>query len=66
MTYPIAIVRPGETSKFGIAAFPTTVLLDRNGVVRYIGIGSGGEEAGNLEGMINEVLKEAPKTASVR
>ncbi|MEP6850145.1 MAG: TlpA disulfide reductase family protein [Acidobacteriota bacterium] len=66
MIYPIAIVRPGETAKFGIAAFPTTVLLDRNGVVRYIGIGSGGEEAENLEGMINEVLKEIPKTASAK
>jgi hypothetical protein len=34
------------------------VLLDRNGVVRYIGIGSGLEESENLEEMIEKVLAE--------
>ena len=66
MTYPVAVVRTGEISKYGIAAFPTTVLLDRSGVIRYIGIGSGGEEAQNLEDMIKKVLKESPKLASTR
>lgn len=44
--------------KFGVAAYPTTVLLDRNGVVRYIGIGAGAEEVSNLEDMIKKVMKE--------
>jgi len=66
MTYPIAVVRSGEASKYGINAFPTTILLDRNGVVRYIGIGAGGEEAENLEGMINKVLKEEAMSSSVQ
>ena len=44
--------------KYGINAYPTTVLLDRNGVVRYIGIGSAYEESENLEEMIEKVLAE--------
>jgi hypothetical protein len=44
--------------KYGINAYPTTVLLDRRGVVRYIGIGAGTAESENLEEMIEKVLKE--------
>lgn len=59
LPYPIAIVGPNEWHmKFGISAIPATILLDRNGVVRYIGIGSGLEESQNLEEMIEKVLKE--------
>lgn len=59
MPYAIAVAERGEDSaKYGINAYPTTVLLDRNGVVRYIGIGSGAEESANLEDMIKEVIKE--------
>jgi thiol-disulfide isomerase/thioredoxin len=65
MPYPFAVAAPGEvSSKYGIASYPTTVLLDRNGVVRYIGIGSGLEESENLEDMIKKVLKEGSKIAS--
>lgn len=59
LPYGFGIISPGEASmKYGINAYPTTVLLDRNGVVRYIGIGSGTEESENLEEMIEKVLKE--------
>ena len=59
LPYPFAIVGPGEARmKYGINAYPTTVLLDRKGVVRYIGIGSGAEESENLENTIEKVLKE--------
>jgi thiol-disulfide isomerase/thioredoxin len=58
LPYAFGIVGAGEASKYGINAYPTTILLDRNGVVRYIGIGSGAEESSNLEDMIKEVLKE--------
>ena len=44
--------------KYGITAYPTTVLLDRKGVVRYIGIGAGLEESENLEDTIKKVLEE--------
>ena len=59
LPYPFAIAEDGQdASKYGISAYPTTFLLDRRGVVRYIGIGSGGEEAYNLETMISKVIKE--------
>ena len=62
---PHAIVGPGDAPmKYGINAYPTTVLLDRKGVVRYIGIGAGLEESENLEDMIQKVLKENQNLAS--
>ena len=59
LPYPFAIAGRGEDRmKYGINAYPTTVLLDRRGVVRYIGIGAGTAESENLEEMIEKVLKE--------
>lgn len=59
LPYPFAIAEPSEdAAKYGINAYPTTVLLDRNGIVRYIGIGAGLEESNNLEDMIKKVIKE--------
>ena len=59
LPYGFAIIPPAEAGlKFGINAYPTTILLDRNGVVRYIGIGSGTEESENLEDMIKKLLNE--------
>lgn len=67
LAYPFAIATAGEDRmKYGINAYPTTVLLDRNGVVRYIGIGSGLEESENLEEMIEKVLKEEGRLGLVR
>ncbi len=64
LPYGFAISHAGEAaSKYGISAYPTTVLLDRNGVIRYIGIGSGMEESENLEDMIKKVLKEDDRLA---
>ena len=65
LLYPFAVAEQGEdTMKYGIGAYPTTVLLDRNGVVRYIGIGSGAEESENLEDMIKKLLREETKVAT--
>lgn len=59
LPYSFAVVESNEDgAKYGINAYPTTILLDRNGVVRYIGIGAGLEESENLEDMIKELLKE--------
>lgn len=59
MPYAIAVSKRGEdNAKFDINAYPTTILLDRNGVVRYVGIGAGAEESENLEEMIKKLLKE--------
>lgn len=67
LPYGFAIADPGEAAaKYGIAAYPSTVLLDRNGVVRYIGIGSGIEESENLEDMIKKVIKEDVRLGAVQ
>jgi thiol-disulfide isomerase/thioredoxin len=59
LPYGFAVSKRGEdSSKYDINAYPTTVLLDRKGVIRYIGIGAGLEESQNLEDMIKKVMKE--------
>ncbi len=64
LPYPFAIAEPAEdVAKYGINAYPTTVLLDRNGVIRYIGIGAGLEESENLEDMIKKLLKDETRLA---
>jgi thiol-disulfide isomerase/thioredoxin len=65
LPYGIAVLADNneDSMKYGINAFPTTILLDRNGVVRYIGIGNGVEESENLESMIQKVLKEGGQIA---
>ena len=64
LPYGFAVARAGEAQfKYGINAYPTTMLLDRNGVVRYIGIGSSGEESENLEDTIKKILKEETRLA---
>ncbi len=67
LPYSFAIANRGEdASKYGVNAYPSTVLLDRNGVVRYIGIGSGMEESENLEDMIKKVLSEDGRLAAAQ
>lgn len=59
LPYGFAVSKRGEdTAKYDVSAYPTTILLDRKGVVRYIGIGAGAEESENLEKMIKKLLKE--------
>lgn len=67
LPYPFAVASGGEAAaKYGINAYPTTVLLDRNGVVRYIGIGASQEESENLEDMIKKVIKEDTRLAATQ
>jgi thiol-disulfide isomerase/thioredoxin len=65
LPYTLAVLSNSSEApmKYGVNAYPTTVLLDRNGVVRYIGIGAGMEESENLEDMIQKVLKEGSQLA---
>jgi len=44
--------------RYGVRAWPTAVLVDRNGVVRYRHIGEGDYEA--TEAMIRRLLGEGP------
>ena len=67
LPYPFAITGPTEARmKYGINAYPTTVLLDRRGIVRYVGIGAGTEESENLEDMIKKVLNDEQNLASAK
>ena len=64
LPYGFAVSKRGEdNAKYDINAYPTTVLLDRSGVIRYIGIGAGAEESENLQDMIEKLLKETKQTA---
>jgi thiol-disulfide isomerase/thioredoxin len=59
LPYGFAITQGEEAdAKYGINAIPATFLLDRHGVVRYIGVGASKEEAENLEEMIKKVIAE--------
>jgi thiol-disulfide isomerase/thioredoxin len=59
LPYGFAITEGEDAaSKYGISGIPATFLLDRNGVVRYIGVGASPEEAENLEAMIKKVIAE--------
>ncbi|MGH7357113.1 MAG: redoxin domain-containing protein [Candidatus Rokuibacteriota bacterium] len=44
-------------NRFGIRAWPTTLLVDRKGIVRYLHIGEGAYDEG--ESMIQRLLAEA-------
>ena len=64
LPYGFAVSKRGEdNAKYDINAYPTTVLLDRSGVIRYIGIGAGAEESANLEEMIEKLIKEKSPVA---
>lgn len=43
---------------YGVSAFPTSLLIDRRGVVRYIGIGVSQPEMSRLGEMIEKLVKE--------
>ncbi|MEK6335693.1 MAG: TlpA disulfide reductase family protein [Acidobacteriota bacterium] len=65
LSYGFAIADSGDNDRnFGISGIPTTFLLDRRGVVRFIGIGSSDVEAVALGKMIKKLIEEpVPDTA---
>lgn len=59
LPYPLVISSRGESqAQYGVSALPTTFLIDRKGVVRYIGIGAGQEEAENIQEMLDKLINE--------
>ena len=59
MSYGFAIADSGDNDRnFGISGIPTTFLLDRRGVVRFISIGSSDVEAVALGKMIKKLIEE--------
>jgi len=55
--------RRTEELEYGVFAYPTTVLIDRKGIIRYIGIGAGSEENRNLGRMMKKVINEGQLVA---
>ncbi|MEZ5426937.1 MAG: TlpA disulfide reductase family protein [Pyrinomonadaceae bacterium] len=58
LPYGFAISNGSPMDQYGVDAYPTTILIDRRGVIRYIGIGAGREENANLGDMIKKVVRE--------
>jgi thiol-disulfide isomerase/thioredoxin len=54
------VVSDSNTNEFnyGVFSIPTSFLIDRKGVVRYISMGASGEEIDVLKGMIEKLLGE--------
>src|SRR5207249_5249061 len=63
LPYGFAIASvPDNKLNYGVSSFPTTFLIDRRGVLRFISIGSSELEAAALNKMIERLIKE-PATA---
>lgn len=60
MNYAVAVAEgPGENlPAYGVSAFPTAVLIDRRGAVRYISIGVSPAELSRLGDMVEKLVKE--------
>ena len=64
LPYGFGIANSSDNDRnFGISGIPTTFLLDRRGVVRFIGVGASDAEASALNKMIKRLIEEpAPGT----
>ena len=60
MTYAVAVAEgPGENlPEYGVNAFPTAVLIDRRGAVRFISIGVSPAELSRLGDVVEKLVKE--------
>jgi peroxiredoxin len=54
------VVSDSNTNEFnyGVFQLPTSFLIDRKGVVRYISIGASEKEVANLEEMVKTLINE--------
>ena len=55
--FAVADTRDNDLN-YGIASIPTTFLIDRRGIIRYITLGAGERDAKQLEAMIQKLLDE--------
>jgi thiol-disulfide isomerase/thioredoxin len=59
MPYGFAIADSRDNDRnYGIASIPTTFLIDRRGVVRFISVGANDQEASGLNKMIKRLIEE--------
>jgi len=67
MAYGIAVSEAEDNERnYGISSIPTTFLIDRQGRVRFISVGSSDVESAALLKMIKKLLDELPPQASAR
>lgn len=61
VTFTIAYDDDGKAAEaFGVQAMPTSYLVDRRGIVRYVHPGYHPDEAGQIEAELTELLAEPP------
>ena len=59
LPYGFAIANAADNDlNYGVSSFPTTFLIDRRGVLRFISIGASDLEAAALDRMIEKLIKE--------
>ncbi|MDT7602651.1 MAG: hypothetical protein QOF61_648, partial [Acidobacteriota bacterium] len=60
MTYAVAVAEKAadNLAAYGVSVFPTSMLIDRRGVVRFIGVGMSPPEMSRLGEMIEKLTKE--------
>ena len=67
MPYGIAVSEAEDNERnYGISSIPTTFLIDRQGHVRFISVGSSDVETAALLKMIKKLLDEPPPQAAAR
>jgi thiol-disulfide isomerase/thioredoxin len=65
LQYGFAIADSEENDRnYAVSSIPTTFLIDRRGVVRFITIGSGEEESAAINRMIKKLLDEPAPTST--
>jgi thiol-disulfide isomerase/thioredoxin len=61
LSYPFAVADSDTNNlRYGVRALPTTFLIDRRGVVRYVTVGAVDAADDALEGVIKRLLDEKP------
>jgi thiol-disulfide isomerase/thioredoxin len=67
MPYGVAVSEGEDNERnYGISSIPTTFLIDRQGRVRFISVGSSDVESAALLKMIKKLLDEPPPQAAAR
>jgi peroxiredoxin len=60
-SFPIGLDEGGKAAeKYGVETMPSSFLIDRRGVVRYVHSGYHPEDAAQIEAEVDELLAESP------
>jgi predicted CXXCH cytochrome family protein len=71
LNYPVVVDKGLKVSRqYGVTSLPTNIVIDKDGVIKYIARGYSEEEADNLDDVINNILGKkdiiiAPKRKDV-